>query len=103
VWKQLNSLFIINEEPKCFIKPIRHLREGGSISPYLFIFYVEALSNLLIFEAPNGHIIDRQIRLRATLVSHLLLVDDSLVVCKGNQEQVESVENISLLYEQALR
>ena len=38
---------LINGEPWGFISPSRGIKQGDSLSPYLFLFYVEGLSALL--------------------------------------------------------
>ena len=38
---------LINGEPKGFVTPIRGIKQGDSLSPYLFLFCVEGLSTML--------------------------------------------------------
>jgi len=40
--------FLINGEPRGFLKPTRELCRGDPISPYLFLFCAEGLSYLLL-------------------------------------------------------
>ena len=47
---------IINGEPHGFVKPRKGLRQGDPISPYPFLFYVEALLDLLNRAVVEGRI-----------------------------------------------
>ena len=43
----VSYLIMVNDEPNGFIRPMRGIRQGDPLSPYIFIMCMEALSNAL--------------------------------------------------------
>ena len=86
VSKVYYSMLIIGE-PKGRIVPTRGLRQGDSISPYLFLLCAEGLLAMLRKVEnggiPRGIVVCRQ----APLVSHLLFADDCIVFGKASKEE----------------
>ena len=48
--------FLLNGEPRGFVRPTRGLRQGDPISPYLFLFCTEGLSYLLDHATRTGRL-----------------------------------------------
>jgi hypothetical protein len=72
-----------SEETDSFI-PTRGLRQGDPLSPYLFLLCGERLSTLLLYEEKVGGIDGVRVCQNALSVSHLLFVDDSLILMKAD-------------------
>ena len=92
------SMLIIGE-PKGRIVPTRGLRQGDSISPYLFLLCAEGLLAMLRKVEnggiPRGIVVCRQ----APLVSHLLFADDCVVFGKASKEEGFRLLKILEVYE----
>ena len=70
------------------IIPSRWLRQGGPLSPYLFLLYAEGFTSLLVKVEMENRIHGVSICRRAPSITHLLFVDNSLLFCQANQEEV---------------
>lgn len=70
------------------IYPIRGLRQGDPLSPYLFLFCVEGLSRMLKNAFDEGRIKGCKICPQAPAITHLLFADDSFLFCKATVEEV---------------
>ncbi|KAL0284647.1 UNVERIFIED_CONTAM: putative mitochondrial protein [Sesamum angustifolium] len=71
--------------------PERGLRQGDLLSPYLFLFCVEALSLLISLAEANGDIRGVAVSRHGPRVSNLLFADDTLIFAKprvGGPSQV---------------
>lgn len=73
---------LINREAKGHIRPQRGLRQGDTLSPYLFLICAEGLSTLTNHAHANGRFSGITISPTYLSISHLLFADDSLVFCK---------------------
>jgi hypothetical protein len=74
--------------------PSRGLRQGDPLSPFLFLFVADGLSNLLQCEVNNNNIVPVRICRRAPGISHLLFADDSLLFFKANRDQAVRVKDV---------
>ena len=82
---------LFNGTPTGFFRSSRGLRQGDPLSLYLFVIGIEVLSGLLQravegnflsgckFEGRGGEV---------SSISHLLHVDDTVLFCEANQEQL---------------
>lgn len=80
------------------ITPKRGLRQGDPLSPYLFLFCVEGLSNFLDNASEEGRIHGCRISQTAPEVSHLLFADDNFLFFKASYEEVFHVKGILEMY-----
>ena len=95
----VSYLVLINGEPKGKIVPLRGIRQGDPISPYLFLLCAEGLSAMLKKEESEGHIKGVAICRGASRVSHLLFADDSIIFCRASIAECERVLKVLDDYE----
>lgn len=83
------------------IHPIRGLRHGDPLSPYLFIICAEGLSALLRKFESQKRIHGIKICRRAPTVSHIFFADDSYLFCKVDPIEAINVLEVLNTYEKA--
>ena len=74
--------------------PTRGLRQGGPLSPYLFLLCAEGLSALIAHKEERGNLIGVKVCRDSPIISHLLFVDDSLILMKANSANAITLKNI---------
>ena len=82
---------LLNGNPAGFFKSSRGLRQGDSLSSYLFVLGMEAFSLTIDKATKGGYIPGYKFKGRNGIVNqitHLLFVDDTLVFCKDLEEQM---------------
>ena len=81
---------LINGSPSGFFCSSRGLRQEDPLSPYLFLFAMEALSQLLSCARNGGFISGFRVGGREGLiVSHLSFADDTLIFCDAEADQLQ--------------
>ena len=85
---------LINGAPFGKITPTRGLRQGDPLSPYLFVVCTEVLAQMLKSAERSKKISGLRVARRAPPVSHLLFADDSMLYCKGSEEELNQVLQI---------
>lgn len=88
---------LINGSPFGQIMPTRGLRQGDPLSPYLFVICTEILVQMLQRAESLRKISDLRVARRTPPVSHLLFADDSMLYCKGSDEELDQVLQINRL------
>ncbi|KAL0287350.1 UNVERIFIED_CONTAM: hypothetical protein Scaly_2766600 [Sesamum calycinum] len=78
--------------------PERGIRQGDPLSPYLFLFCVEAFSCLIQDAERRGQLTGVAVARQELRMSHLLYADDTLVFCKATMEQISEVGRILRQY-----
>jgi hypothetical protein len=88
-----------NGEMLPYFTPTRGLRQGDSLSPYLFLICGEGFTTLL---NSFGNYVDRGIRVtpRSPWINHLLFADDSLIFLKANEQSANRLSEILRIYEE---
>jgi hypothetical protein len=74
--------------------PMRGLRQGDPLSPFLFLFVADGLSILLQSEIDSRGISPVKVCHRAPGVFHLLFADDTLLFFRASKEQEERVKAV---------
>ncbi|KAK9988994.1 hypothetical protein SO802_029233 [Lithocarpus litseifolius] len=90
---------LINGEPRGFISPSRGIKQGDPLSPYLFLFCVEGLSNLLRRAVATQNIQGIKSCRNGVAISHLLFADDSLLFCPATPVECDRLLRILASYE----
>ncbi|KAL6227352.1 hypothetical protein ACLB2K_001311 [Fragaria x ananassa] len=93
--------FILNGEPRGRLIPSRGLRQGDSISPYLFLLCAEGLSRMLTYAESRGFIHGVVVASGAPSINHLFFADDSFVFMRAEEEECTRLKNILQAYEEA--
>ncbi|KAG7597660.1 Reverse transcriptase domain [Arabidopsis suecica] len=92
---------LINGAPYGNVQPTRGIRQGDPLSPYLFLFCAEVLSQLLQKAESNNHIHGMKITSSCPSISHLLFADDSLFFCRATSSTCQKMAAIFQKYEEA--
>ncbi|KAL0435048.1 UNVERIFIED_CONTAM: hypothetical protein Sradi_0212700 [Sesamum radiatum] len=82
-----------------FLRPERGIRQGDPLSPYLFLFYTEALSHLIQQAESQGTIQGISVSSQAPRVSYLLFTDDTMIFCKASPKAILEIHRILKLFE----
>jgi len=83
----------VNGELTDEIIPTRGLRQGDPLSPYLFLICAEGFSALLNHAEREGKIAGVKICHGAPSISHLLFVDDSLILIRARKEDAMPLQS----------
>ena len=92
--------FVINGELSSSLIPERGLRQGDSISPYLFLLCTEVLSRVIARTECEGELHGIAICKNAPSVSHLFFADDSFIFFKSEFEECLVLKDILASYAQ---
>ena len=89
---------LINGTPYGNISPSRGLRQRDPLSPYLFLLCIEGFTSLLQKAKMEGRIKGVSVRRRAPRITNLLFVEDSLLFCQANKQEVKEITEILKMY-----
>ncbi|WMV19021.1 hypothetical protein MTR67_012406 [Solanum verrucosum] len=93
---------LINGAPEGFFEAQRGIRQGGPVSPFLFILAMEGLNNMIKTAKTNRWITGFEVSTnneRSLEVTHLQYADDTLIFCDADEEQLRSLRVILVLFE----
>lgn len=74
------------------------LRQGDTLSPFLFILMAELLLECFINGRANRNSMGVKLSWLSSSISHFLFVDDILIFCIANVEEVRNVQKCLQLY-----
>jgi hypothetical protein len=92
----------LNNEPLDSFKSSSSLQQGDPLSPYIFLFVVDGLSQLMQHEVHNGRLHKLHVCRQALGITHLLFVDDTLVFIGAMEEQTRELKDVLQRYDSAL-
>lgn len=88
----VSYMVTLNGSSVGLIHPKCGLRQGDPMSPYLFIFCVDGLSQVLDKAATEGKITGCQVSNNDPHVTHLLFDDDNLLFFKATEAEATTVK-----------
>jgi hypothetical protein len=97
--KTVHYSVLIDGVPKGYINPTSGIRQGDSLSPYLFLICVEGLTALLRKASDAGLLRGIQSCRRGPWVSHLFFADDSLLFGQASIPECRKIMDILNIYE----
>ncbi|KAF5481359.1 hypothetical protein F2P56_002016 [Juglans regia] len=92
---------LINGSPGSRFLPLRGLRQGDPLSPYLFILCAEGLSALLNHSDSRGHTRGVTVARGGTRINHLLFADDCILFGRAVAGEWIKIQELLLKYEKA--
>ena len=84
---------LINEAASSFFKPRRGLRQGCPLAPLLFLIVVECLGKALL-DLKNRRVFDGLSFGNGVTLTHVLFVDDIILVCDGSEQSLLSPREV---------
>jgi hypothetical protein len=91
---------LVNGESVGPLKPMRGLRQGDPLSPYIFIICAEGLSSLIKKSEAREEFHGIKVCRGALLLTHLLFVDDCFLFCRADGNECIKLKEILKTYEE---
>ncbi|XP_048613115.1 uncharacterized protein LOC125587045 [Brassica napus] len=85
---------LLNGQPRGLIIPQRGLRQGDTLSPYLFILCTETLIANIKKAEREKQLTGMKVARACPSISHLLFADDSLFFCKAQEAECQTILRI---------
>ena len=82
---------LLNGSKSTSFSPSRGIRQGDSLSPYLFILCSEVLARLIDREVGRGNISSVKVCPKAPTITKIFYADDVLLLCGAKISKVESL------------
>ncbi|XP_019097316.1 PREDICTED: uncharacterized protein LOC109131143 [Camelina sativa] len=78
--------FLVNDTPRGKVKPLRGIRQGDPLSPYIFILCSEVLSGLCNKAQRTGQFPGFRVARGSPKINHLLFADDTMFFTKSSEK-----------------
>jgi len=85
---------LLNGSPSKTFKPSRRLKQGGPLSPFLFILMMEGLGNAIKYAKEEGKIQGLKLTLNGNALSHQQFVDDTMLQGTPMVKEVQAFKKI---------
>ncbi|XP_026384142.1 uncharacterized protein LOC113279683 [Papaver somniferum] len=96
-----NISILINGSPSSTFSTTRGIRQGDPLSPFLFLFVMEAFSRLLQLNVDSGYLSGIRINHHYPLINHLFFADDCLLFFEANSTQMQQLQHLLHIFGQA--
>lgn len=93
--------FLINDSAHGKVFPLRGIRQGDPLSPYIIILCSEVLLVFCVEAHHIGHLAGICAARRAPQINHFLFADDTMFFLKTDEESCDTLTHILWSYEQA--
>lgn len=80
---------------------MRGICQGSPLSPYLFLLCFDDFNGLIQCEVNLGNLKGFSLCKHGPWISHLFFADDTLLFCRARLGDVQAIQNILILYEEA--
>ncbi|CAL5415768.1 unnamed protein product [Camellia sinensis] len=90
---------LVNGSPTEEFSPQKGLRQGDSLSPFLFIIVAEGLNILMHRAHELGIIKGVKVGAKEVMISHLQFADDSMLFCEADLEQIVHIKRVLRCFE----
>lgn len=91
--------FLVNDSPRGRVVPLRGIRQGDPLSPYIFILCSEVLSGLCKRAHVSGQLPGIKVARESPSLNHLLFADDTMFFCKTSESSCKSLMKVLGKYE----
>jgi hypothetical protein len=98
----MNIFVLVSDTLTGFFGSSSGWRQGDTLSPYLFVIFMEALSRMISAMVSKGLFSGFSVGSRnvgAFNISHLLFADDSLMFCEANLDHLCNFHCLFLCFE----
>ncbi|KAJ9707044.1 hypothetical protein PVL29_002161 [Vitis rotundifolia] len=89
---------LVNGDAKGWVKASRGLRQGDSLSPFLFTLVADVLSRMLLRAEERNLLEGFRVGRNRTRVSHLQFADDTIFFSNTREEELQTLKSLLLVF-----